>query len=205
MVAEMTQEKCYDRAYFDGLYRDPASRVIRPSDVQRQVAMTVGLAEYFLGRPLRRVLDVGCGEGNWRAPLLKLRPKLYYLGLDTSDYVLDRFGHSRNIHPMAFEQLAEQRFNEPFDLIICANVLQYLPAADIKRGLSGFAELLDGMAFIETYVRGDRVDGDHDGFKARSANWYRKAFIEAGLTACGPQSWLSADVAAGLSALELPA
>lgn len=205
MVAEMSKRKCYDRAYFDRLYRDRATRVITRSEVQRKAAMIVSLTEYFLGRPIRRVLDVGCGEGDWRAPLLKLRPQLFYLGLDTSEYVLARFGRRRNIHPMGFEQLAEQRFNEPFDLIICANVLQYLATDEIRRGLSGFAELLEGVAFIETYVRGDRVEGDHDGFKARNASWYRKTFTDAGLVACGPQAWLSTDIADGLSAMERPA
>ncbi len=201
----MGNSKSYDRAYFDRWYREPATRVSDRGALTRKVAMVVALSEYVLGRPVRRVLDVGCGEGNWRAPLLKLRPRAHYLGLDPSDYAVQRFGQRRNIHRMGFGQLAEQRFSEPFDLIICANVLQYLGADEIRRGLSGFAELLSGMAFVETYVRGDRVDGDRDGFRARNAGWYRKVFAEAGLQQCGPHAWLSADIGDELSALELPA
>lgn len=205
MVAEMGSDKRYDRAYFDRLYRDPATRVNDRAEVKRKTAMMVGLAEYYLGHPIERVLDIGCGEGNWRAPLLKLRPRAYYLGIDSSEYVVRRFGHSRNIHLMDFASLAEQRFSAPFDLIICANVLHYLKAGEIRRGLSGFAELLDGMAFVETYARGDQVDGDRQNFTARNPGWYRKAFAQAGLVACGPHAWLNAELAADMSALELPA
>jgi hypothetical protein len=45
----------------------------------RKVALAVASAEYYLERPIRSVLDIGCGEGAWRAPLLKLRPKVEYL------------------------------------------------------------------------------------------------------------------------------
>lgn len=196
--------KQYDRAYFDRWYRDAGTRVHRPRELARKLAMLVPLAEYFLGHPLRRVLDVGCGEGNWRAPLKKLRPQVEYLGLDPSAYAVERFGHRRNIHQMAFGQLAEQRFSAPFDLIICANVLQYLAPSELRRGLSGFPDLLHGMAFIETYARGDDVEGDREGFRQRPAGWYRKAFAEVGLRPCGPQSWLSAELAEGRPALELP-
>lgn len=201
----MPAGKAYDEAYFAHLYHDPETRVIEPATVARQVAVVVALAEHFLGRPVRRVLDVGCGEANWLAPLRRLRPRVDYLGLDPSPWVLARHGHRRNIRPLAFGQLAEQRFAAPFDIIIVANVLQYLAPAEIRRGLSGFPELLRGVAWLETYVRGDEVVGDLDGFRRRPGSWYRRAFTAAGLVQCGPHSWLSADLAPGLPALELPA
>ncbi len=201
----MATDKAYDRAYFERYYHDHDSCVMWPAEVARQAAVAVTLAEYYLGRPVERVLDVGCGEGHWREPLLKLRPRIAYTGLDPSEYAVARYGHERNIHQMSFDQLAEQRFGEPFDIVICANVLQYLDPTEIRRGLSGFAEILHGVAFLETYVRGDEVVGDLDGFKQRTARWYREAFAEAGLVPCGPQAWLSADLLDDLPALDLPA
>lgn len=196
--------KRYDRAYFDRWYRAPATRVTGAAGLARRAALAVALAEYCLERPVRRVLDVGCGEGNWRAPLLKLCPNASYLGLDPSEYAVARFGRRRNLHRMDFAQLAEQRFGEPFDLIVCANVLQYLKPGEIRRGLSGFGELLHGVAFLEVYARGDRVDGDSDGFHDRAAGWYRKVFGEAGLAQCGPQAWVNQELAQELTRMELP-
>lgn len=59
--------KFYDRAYYEKWYHDPARRVITQAAVARKVRLVTGIAEALLERPLRSVLDVGCGEGAWRA------------------------------------------------------------------------------------------------------------------------------------------
>src|SRR5580658_4253110 len=84
--------KHYDRRYFDRWYRESSAASGRSALLQRKAALAVAMAEHYLERPLRSVLDVGCGEGVWRAPLLKLRPKLAYLGVDSSEYAVARFG-----------------------------------------------------------------------------------------------------------------
>ncbi len=196
-------EKRYDRAYYDKWYRNPRHVAVTPAVLRRKVALAVAQAEFYLGRPLRNVLDVGCGEAPWRAELRRLRPGIDYRGLDPSPYVVERYGRSRRIGLARFGQLAELRFEAPFDLIVCADVLHYMPAGEIRRGLSGFAELLGGMAFIEVYARGDAIEGDRDSFVARSPSWYRKAFAEAGLVACGSHGYLGAELAAAATALEI--
>lgn len=194
--------KKYDRRYFDRWYRHPRQRVKAVAETRRKVAMVVALAEYYLGRPIRNVLDIGCGEGAWRAPLLKLRPDIGYLGLDSSEYAIARFGRSRNLRFARFADLAELRFAHRFDLIICSDVAHYLSAAELRKGLSGFAELLAGLAFIELFTSKDPVDGDLHGFLARSPAWYRKRFEEAGLLACGSHCYLAPDLMRSVSELE---
>jgi len=103
--------KTYDQAYFDKWYRDPRHAVRSTAALKRKVAMVVAQAEYYLGRPIRNVLDVGCGEGVWRAPLMALRPDIEYRGLDSSEYVVRRYGSRRNIGLARFGQLAELRFD----------------------------------------------------------------------------------------------
>ena len=148
-------DKRYDRAYFDKWYRSDAHRVGSRAQLARKVAMVVHLAEYYLARPLRNVLDVGCGEAAWRAPLLQPRPKLAYRGLDASEYVVARYGRSRNIGLATFGQLAELRFDERYDLVVCSDMLHYVPAREVARGLSGFVDLLEGFAFIEVFTARD--------------------------------------------------
>lgn len=114
--------KTYDRDYFDKWYRDPRHAVGSPSELRRKVAMVVAQAEYYLGRPLRNVLDVGCGEATWRAPLRALRPGITYRGLDASEYVVARYGRSRQIGLARFGQLEHLRFEQRFDLIVCTDV-----------------------------------------------------------------------------------
>lgn len=198
-------DKRYDQAYFDRWYRDPARRVRAPSSVARTVAMVVATAEYYLGHPLRNVLDVGCGEGAWRAPLRRLRPDLDYLGLDPSEYAIARYGRARNLRLARFGQLEQLRFDRRFDLIVCSDVLHYIPSAELRRGLSGFADLLEGLAFVEVFTAADDPDGDTEGFIARRPDWYRRAFVEAGLMACGSHCYLGPRLLRTVAALELAA
>src|SRR5690606_32568323 len=127
-----TMEKQYDREYFDRWYHrgDIGGR----QRLARKVALAVATAEYHLERPLRTVLDIGCGEGAWRAPLLKLRPKARYLGFDSSEYAIARHGRRRNLHYARFADFAQLRPCAPVDLLVCSDVLHYLTAREIDRG-----------------------------------------------------------------------
>src|SRR5690606_33978690 len=93
-------QKQYYRAYFDRWYR--GGGIGGAQRLARKVALAVATAEYWLQRPVRSVLDIGCGEGAWRAPLLKLRPKLQYIGFDSSQYAVRRHGARRNLHLARF-------------------------------------------------------------------------------------------------------
>lgn len=198
-----SMEKHYDRDYFERWYRAPDQRAERRALLARKVALAVAMTEYHLGRPVRSVLDVGCGEGAWRAPLRRLRPKLYYLGVDSSEYAIVRYGRQRNLRLVSFGQLAELRFDRSFDLLVCSDVMHYLPAAELKRGLSGFAELCHGVAFLETFCKGDAAEGDQHGFHARPPGFYRKAFAAAGFAFCGSHCWLAPGLRQDAVALEI--
>lgn len=194
--------KRYDQAYFDRWYRDPRQRVREHAETARKVAMVVALAEYYLGRSVGSVLDIGCGEGVWRAPLRKLRPKIAYLGLDSSEYAVSRYGRSRNLRLARFGDLAELRFDRRFDVIVCSDVLHYLRAPELVRGLSGFGELLEGLAFIELFTSRDPIEGDTQGYIARAPAWYRTRFADAGLMAVGSHCYLGPRLLRSVSALE---
>lgn len=197
-------EKTYDQAYFDKWYRDPEHAVASPAEVRRKVAMAVAMAEYYLGRRIRNVLDIGCGEGHWRAPLVKLRPHVAWRGLDASPYVVARYGRTRNIGRARFDDLAHLRFEQPFDLVICANLLHYLGAAELRRGLSGLDELLRGLAFIEVFTTRDATEGDDEEYVARTPAWYLRRFQAAGLVAVGSHAYVGSALRDQLLALERP-
>jgi SAM-dependent methyltransferase len=193
--------KQYDQAYFERWYR--ARAAAGQADLGRKVAMAVAVAEFYLQRPIRSVLDVGCGEGAWRRPLLKLRPRLQYQGLDASEYAVARYGRSRNIALASFGQLEQLRPGPPADLLVCSDVIHYVPTAELRRGLRGFHELCDGVAFLELYAEDDAVAGDFDGYIPRPAAWYRRTFRAAGFLACGSQCYLSPNLHGNAVALEV--
>ena len=199
--------KHYDQAYFDRWYRDPALRdtaIGGGARLARKVALAVATAEYHLERPIRSVLDIGCGEGAWRAPLLKLRPKLQYLGFDSSEYAIARHGTRRNLHLARFADFEYLRPCAPVDLLVCSDVLHYLPTRELDRGLPALGELCGGVAFLETFTRADGIDGDTEGFMARPAKFYRERFAQVGLAPLGSHLWLGPGLRADTAALELP-
>ena len=194
--------KQYDQAYFDRWYRDPAHRVITAKGLRRKVAMVVAVAEHFLRRELRSVLDVGCGEAPWRAELRRLRPRLSYLGLDASDYVVRRFGRSRNIRQAGFGELEKVVGEKQFDLIVCSDVLHYIAEPDLRTGLAAMAGALSGLAFLEVLTKEDDPEGDLTGFLKRSASFYRLIFEEAGLRSVGLHCYLGPQLGHVPTALE---
>jgi SAM-dependent methyltransferase len=194
--------KSYDRAYFDRWYREPRTRVHAPAEVRRKVRMVVGVAEYMLGRPLRSVLDVGCGEGAWQPILKRLRPAARYVGVDPSAYAVRRFGRRRNIRLGSLERLDEAGLGGPFDLVVCCDVLHYVPADDLARGLRHVRDLLGGVAYLEMYTSDDAIEGDVRGWRGRRPDFYRRLARRAALTPCGLHCYLSAELARHAAALE---
>jgi SAM-dependent methyltransferase len=185
--------KSYDQAYFERWYRDPTDRVSTRATLERKVRMAVGVAEFLLGRPIRTVLDVGCGEAPWFPILRRLRPQLRYTGVDSSDYVLRRFGAERHIRRGTLGQLARMRLRGDVDLIVCADVLQYVDTPEVERGLTAIRGLLGGVAYIEAFSTEDEMEGDRIGWRERSAAAYRRLFRQAGLTQCGPYCFADVD------------
>jgi SAM-dependent methyltransferase len=194
--------KDYDRAYFDRWYRAPRTRVHTAADVRRKVRMVVGVAEYMLGRPLRFVLDVGCGEGAWQPILKRLRPAARYVGVDPSAYAVRRFGRRRNIRLGSLERLDEAGLAGPFDLVVCCDVLHYVPADALARGLRHVRDLLGGVAYLEMYTSDDDIEGDVRGWRGRRPEFYRRLARRAALTPCGLHCYLSAELARTAAALE---
>ena len=198
--------KLYDRAYFQKWYRDPAKAIVRRADLERKVAMALGAAEHLIGRAVESVLDVGCGEGSWQPILRARRPRARYLGLDTSDYAIRRYGRSRNLRPGSWGQLGELRFDAQFDLVVCSDALHYVPTPEILRGLAGLPDLVGGVAYLDFLTADDDLEtgleGDLVGFRKRTAAWYRRKLRATGLVECGLGLWAAKDLAPALTALE---
>jgi SAM-dependent methyltransferase len=192
--------KRYDQHYYDHWYRSRAA-VITVASRQRKVRLAVAAAEFMLGREIRSVLDIGCGEAAWRAVLRRMRPDVAYQGVDSSEYVVERFGGRRNIRLGSFGTLGQLPLRK-FDLIVCADVIAYVNNADLARGLAAVRKRLRGVAYIEAYAIGDDMVGDFDGWHHRSEAMYRKAFAKAGLIACGMHCWVPREQRHLLAAME---
>jgi SAM-dependent methyltransferase len=177
--------KSYDREYFERWYRNSRYTVVHREVVARRVGLAVAAAEYLLERPIRTVLDVGCGEAPWRALLRAMRPGVSYTGVDFSEYAVRRFGLRRNIRLGRVGDLGRLGLKGRFDLIVCSDVLHYVDTEEAGRGLVAMARLLGGVAFLELFTREDDTEGDMEGFQPRAATVYRELFRRAGLVPVG--------------------
>lgn len=187
----MTATREYDQRYFDKWYRNPRYRVKTPQELTRQVAFVVSAAEHILGRAIHTVLDVGCGEGNWLAPLRRLRPGIQYTGVDSSEYVVSRYGASRNIRLGTIDSLDRMRLRKEYDLILCVGMLNYLDPAQLRTGLAHLYELASGVVYLELFTSADRgVFGDTRGTRLRSPSWYRARIREARFLSCGMHCYI---------------
>lgn len=194
--------KAYDEHYYRRWYRDPARRVIRPAAVARKVALVVGIAESLLERPIRSVLDIGCGEGPWRAHLRRLRPGVRYVGVESSEYVLRRFGKRRGIVRGSFGTVGALALDGPFDVVVVCDVLHYVPDGELNPGLAAIAALLGGVAYLEAYTTDDEIEGDRGDWNHRSPETYRRHFRRAGLQHVGMHCYVGASLASMTAALE---
>lgn len=192
----------YDKSYFDKWYRHPKFRVKSRLDMARQLAFVLDAAEYLLERPVRRVLDVGSGEGNWAPVLRRLRPKATYYGVDKSEYAVRRFGRRRNIRLGTLATLGSLRLPKRFDLVLCLGVLNYVPADELRAGLRQIRQLADGLVYLEIFTRADDATGDFSRDRARWPAWYRREIKRAGFASLGMHCYLPRKLEWHAAALE---
>ena len=195
--------KQYDRDYFDRWYHSDETRVNSRAEVRRKVTLAVAMTEYFIRRSIRTVLDIGCGEGAWLSHLRALRPKVVYTGLDSSDYAVQRYGRTRNIRKATFGDLPSLGLGA-YDLVVCSDVLHYVPDDELRAGIPALADAADGMAFLEVLTREDDIFGDLTGLIKRPAETYRTLFAAAKMTFVGPYCWLGPAFHNAIAEMEAP-
>ncbi len=147
-------------------------------------------AEWVLGRPVRTVLDVGCGEGHWRPVLQAMRPSLRYDGVDPSEYAVQRFGSKRGLQLGGIESLDVLRLRPAYDLVVCCGMLNYLSATQFRRGVVQVARRTSGVAYLEIFSKGDAFEGDTNWPTPKPASWYRDVLATAGLRSVGMQCYV---------------
>lgn len=161
----------FDESYYRRFYLDPTTRVETPRETAARIDFVASYVRY-LDLPVRRILDVGCGLGLWRAPLERHFPRARYLGVEVSEYLCARQGWRCG-------SVVDFRSRYPFDLVICADVLQYLDDAQASAAIDNLGSLCRGVLYFAALTRADwtqncdreRSDG---AAHLRSGAWYRR-------------------------------
>lgn len=172
------------------------------ADVERKVHLAVAAAEYMLGREIVSVLDIGAGEGAWQPILRRLRPEARYLGVEPSEYAVRKYGTRRNIIRGTLDTLDEVGVRGRFDMIVCADVLNYVGSRALRRGLEQIASRLRGVAYLEIYTGEDELTGDLENIDLRPPAYYRRLLRSVGLVRCGMHCYASDSIESTITAME---
>jgi SAM-dependent methyltransferase len=160
----------FDAGFYRHFYINPRTRVTTRSELERRAATVAALMKQ-LELPVARILDAGCGLGWMRPALLREFPRASYLGLEVSEHLCREYGWT-------CESLATFRHRGRFDLIICHDVVQYLPDTQAARAMSNLGRLCRGALYFHVPTRedwqrtADRSSSDSD-VHLRSVQWYR--------------------------------
>lgn len=174
--------RSFDQSFFQRFYGDTATRVLSAEDVRWRARFVTSYLAH-LQVPVRSVLDAGCGTGLWKHELRRIDRRIRYTGIDPSEYLCRRYGWTRC-------SITDFQSRESFDLVVCQDVMQYLDASEVEKGLDVMASVCRGALYFDVPTRDDIDDGLFDMEKTdrdihvRSAAWYRsrlgRHFVNAG-------------------------
>ncbi|UJR86424.1 Hypothetical protein I5071_85190 [Sandaracinus amylolyticus] len=172
--------RTFDEGYYRRFYLDRKRRVASREDTEKLVEFVAAYLR-LLDVRVRTVLDLGCGLGWWRDPVLRCFPGATWTGVEVSEHLCDTLGWSRG-------SVVDWK-GEPADLVVCQGVLQYLDDREVTRALANLKRHATKAIYLEAVTREDwsktvdRARSDHD-VALRSAEVYKRAlstrFVHAG-------------------------
>jgi 2-polyprenyl-3-methyl-5-hydroxy-6-metoxy-1,4-benzoquinol methylase len=157
--------------YYERYYYDRRTAVVSRAEM-RERARLIGAYTRHVGLPVRRILDAGCGIGLLRGPLHGAFPRARYVALEASEYLCRRYGWTHGA-------LERWTASEPFDLVVCYDVLQYLDDRAAAQALANLGRLCRGVLYFSALtlrdwrLNCDRARTDRN-VHLRTAAWYRR-------------------------------
>lgn len=171
----------FDEKYYERFYGGPRERAAYRREERRLGNFVCSYLKY-LGQPVRRVVDIGCGLGQWREIIAQHFPGASYTGVEQSEHLCTKLGW---MHGSAVDFESPT----PFDLVICKDTLQYLSPKAFRAAAANLAALCRGALYASVLTTEDwrevcdrkRTD---DRVYLRTGDWYRavlrRYFINVG-------------------------
>ena len=171
----------FDASFYRRYYLDPRTRVVTGPEMARRAELIAAFVRHGEFK-VRSILDLGCGLGLMRDPLLRQFPRARYTGVETSAYLCEQYG---------WEQGSAATFSarRPFDLVVCYDVLQYLTSREAAAAIRNLGRLSVGVLHFGVLTRQDwdlycdQRNTDRN-VHIRPGSWYRRrlapGFINAG-------------------------
>jgi predicted TPR repeat methyltransferase len=190
----------FTAGYFQKFYLNAATRVVTAAEMRSRAAL-IAAALRQCQIPVRSILDAGCGIGLLKQPFKKLLPRARYVGLEASEYLCGRYGWIRG-------SVVDFAPPTPADLLICYDVLQYLPDREAARAIVNFRRLSRAALYVSALTTQDwRENCDRSrtdrAVHLRSGAWYRQRLSKS-FRYVGFGIWVRKNVTAILWQMERP-
>lgn len=164
------KDQRFDAAYYRRFYEDPQTRAGTVASARRQAAFIAAYLKY-MELPVRSIVDLGCGMGRLLRALGRAFPRARCVGVEYSEYLCQKYGWEHS-------SVQDYQAAEPFDLVVCDDVLSYLDEDQCSAALTNIAQLCQGAAFLGLITAEDREVADFDRTDPdqhlRPASWYRR-------------------------------
>ena len=162
----------FDQKYYERFYGGSAEQRAYRRDERRLGDFVCAYLKY-MQQPVRNVVDIGCGFGQWRQIVTEHYPQARYTGVEQSEFLCKKFGWTQ-------ASAVDFKARNPFDLVICKDTLQYLSARDFMTALENLARLCRGVLYVSILTARDWQENcdqrrTDPAVHLRSAAWYRKA------------------------------
>jgi 2-polyprenyl-3-methyl-5-hydroxy-6-metoxy-1,4-benzoquinol methylase len=199
-VHAATPANNFSAAYFRKFYLNAATRVVTAAEMRSRAAL-IASALKQCQIPVRRILDAGCGIGLLQKPFKEFLPRARYAGLEASEYLCGRFGWT-------FGSIVDFETRNPYDLVICYDVLQYLPDAEAARAIVNLSRLSRAALYVSALTMEDwRENCDRSrtdrAVHLRPGAWYRRR-LNKWFHYVGFGIWIRKNVTAILWEMERP-
>ena len=169
----------FDAAYYRRYYEDRRTRVVTPAMQRNEVAFVLAFCRHA-GVTIERFTDAGAGTGWWAKEFARQYPDCEEIEtFDASEAACRLYGHRR----LPLQKLS----GRSADLVVCRDVLRYLPDADADEAIRRLAKKCRGVLYLHLVTREDEFDEESSDLAGyfRPVEWYRSRLARARFRDCG--------------------
>ena len=169
----------FDAAYYRRFYENRQTAIMTPEMQRDEVAFVIAFCRH-IEFDLERFTDAGAGTGWWAREFARQYPECGEIEtFDASEAACKLYGHKL----MRLEKLP----GKASDLVVCRDVLRYLPDAAADEAIRRLARKCRAVLYLQIVTKEDEFDEDASdaaGYFRKTA-WYRKRLSAAGFRDCG--------------------
>lgn len=124
------------------------------SEIDSNDARTLAKLRPIKSRPVRRILDIGCGYGALTAALAREFPRAHVVGVDPGKQTVALARRSlRDVKNLSFVRgfSHDLALDEPFDIVVLRMVLQWVPRQHLLQTAAEIDRLCRGFVYIQDF------------------------------------------------------